>query len=51
MTTEEVARFLDDFAKMAIGIDTTTKLISLRVPENVLESFKVKAFWVYIIIP
>lgn len=43
MSPEEVARFLDDFAKTTSGVDAKTRLISLRVPENVLDSFKMKA--------
>lgn len=43
LTPEQTLQFLEDFRAMVTGQDQTTKMISLRVPENVLNSFKVKA--------
>lgn len=43
LTPEQVLQFMSDFSETVHGIDKKTKLISLRVPENILNSFKVKA--------
>jgi predicted DNA binding CopG/RHH family protein len=43
LSAEETLRFLEDFAKIVHHRDLPTKLISLRVPENILNAFKVKA--------
>lgn len=40
---EEIIRFLDDFQRVAAGDEGKRKLISLRVPERLLELFKRKA--------
>ncbi len=39
----QIAKFLEDFQHMIAGIDDKTKMISLRVPENILSAFKFKA--------
>ncbi len=39
----QIAKFLEDFQLMIAGIDDKTKMISLRVPENILSAFKFKA--------
>jgi len=40
---EDALQFLEDFQNTVHGRDSKTKLISLRVPENVLNAFKVAA--------
>lgn len=42
-STEQVAIFLHDFMAMAHGQDSKTKMISIRVPENILNTFRLKA--------
>lgn len=37
---EDALKFLEDFKSTVHGQDSKTKLISLRVPENVLNIFK-----------
>lgn len=39
-TPTEAVQFLEDFRAMIEGQDETTQAISLRVPANVLRSFK-----------
>lgn len=41
LTPDQTLDFLDNFQKVMSGKDKKTKLISLRIPENILESFKV----------
>lgn len=43
LTPNQVVEFLDNFQNVIHGRDKKTKLISLRVPENILESFKTLA--------
>ena len=44
MTTEQVFEFLEGFRQLAaLGVKTPTRLISLRVEEPLLNSFKTKA--------
>jgi predicted DNA binding CopG/RHH family protein len=43
LTPTETVRFLEDFSNMIHGQDQKTKLISLRVPENILNVFKTRA--------
>ncbi len=43
LTPEQTLQFLEDFSNLMHGKDTPTKLISLRVPENILSVFKDKA--------
>jgi len=41
---EQVIRFLEDFRKLHYGKKTTpSKLISIRVPQNLLNTFKKKS--------
>ena len=40
---EEAVQFLDDFQKLQSHLDETTKLISLRIPENILRQLKSRA--------
>ena len=41
LTPDQTIDFLDNFQSVINGKDKKTKLISLRIPENILESFKV----------
>ncbi len=44
MKPEQVLRFLDDFRELQKSLKPVrSKLISLKVPEDLLESFKAKA--------
>lgn len=43
ISPEEAVKFLDDMRKMSVSIDEPTVAISLRVPENILRSLKLKA--------
>lgn len=43
LTPEQAIAFLEDFQQVVHGKDLPTKLISLRVPENILNAFKVIA--------
>lgn len=43
LSPEQTIEFLDDYAKLLHNIDKKTKLISLRVPENILSLFKTRA--------
>jgi len=46
MTPDQVLRFLDDFRKLHGGRAATpprSRLISLKVPEDLLEAFKTRA--------
>jgi hypothetical protein len=43
LTPEQTLVFLDNFAKTVHGVDQPTKLISLRVPQNILDVFKIIA--------
>ncbi len=43
LSPEQTLQFLEDFRLMVHGQDKQTKAISLRVPENILVSFKMKA--------
>ena len=43
MTTEQIVRFLDDFRSLnSVESVAKTKLISLKVPEDLLRAFRVK---------
>ncbi len=42
-TPEQTWKFLEDYAEFVHGQDQKTKLISLRVPANILETFKFTA--------
>ncbi len=44
MTPDQIIRFLDDFRQLhATPRGSKSKLISLKVPNNLLETFKAKA--------
>ena len=44
MSSEQIVRFLDDFRQLhSVSSQTPSKLISLKVPEDLLATFKVKA--------
>ncbi len=43
LSPEEAVRFLEDIRVMSSQIDEPTVAISLRVPENILRSLKIKA--------
>jgi predicted DNA binding CopG/RHH family protein len=43
ISPEEALLFIDSFQKMIADKDAPTKLISLRVPENLLNALKIKA--------
>jgi predicted DNA binding CopG/RHH family protein len=43
LTPEQIVQFLDDYTNLIHGIDSKSKHISLRVPENLLNIFKNKA--------
>ncbi len=44
MTSEQIVRFLDDFRQLhCASSQTQSKLISLKVPEDLLATFKIKA--------
>lgn len=42
-SVSEILHFLEDYRQIASGDEGPTKLISLRVPEKILELFKIKA--------
>jgi predicted DNA binding CopG/RHH family protein len=43
MSIREIAKFLDDFRRLQVARKSTTKLISIKVPEDLLEAFKTKS--------
>ncbi len=43
MSPDEIARFLDDFRRIHGGKPTQSRLISIKVPEDLLGAFKSKA--------
>jgi len=43
MTVEQILHFLDDFRSLHGGCPVKSKLISIKVPEDLLNSFKAKA--------
>ncbi len=43
LSPEQAFQFLNDFQLMVAEQDTKSKLISLRVPENILSAFKIQA--------
>jgi len=43
MKPEEVLEFLESFRKLQAARPAKSKLISLKVPENLLDAFKAKA--------
>lgn len=43
LSKEDILQFLEDFRNLQSGQDSKTKLISVRIPENVLEAFKTQS--------
>ncbi len=43
MTTKQIIRFVEDFRRLHGGSHAPSRLISLKVPEDLLEAFKTKA--------
>jgi predicted DNA binding CopG/RHH family protein len=43
LTTEQAVRFLENFRKFSSATSSRSKLISLKVPESLLEAFRLKA--------
>ena len=43
MTPDQIIRFLEDFRTLQSSRPSRAKLISLKVPENLLASFKARA--------
>jgi predicted DNA binding CopG/RHH family protein len=43
MTTDQIVRFVEDFRRLHAGSRKRTRLISIKVPEDMLEAFKTKA--------
>lgn len=43
MTPDQVIRFLEDFRKLHARRPSRSKLISLKVPEDLLEAFRTRA--------
>jgi len=43
MTPDQVLQFLDDFRRLHGERPATSKLISMKVPEDLLSTFKAKA--------
>jgi len=43
MKPEQILQFLEDFQKLHAPATSKSRLISLKVPENLLEAFKTKA--------
>jgi predicted DNA binding CopG/RHH family protein len=43
LTDDQAALFVEDFRRTVFGQDQKAKAISLRVPENILNAFRLKA--------
>lgn len=43
MTADQVIRFLEDFRNLHAGPPTRSKLISLKVPDDLLQAFRRRA--------
>ena len=43
MSPDQILRFLDDFRRLHAATPPVSRLISLKVPEDLLSAFKVKA--------
>lgn len=43
MSANDIAKFLEDFRRLHGGRKSPSRLISLKVPEDMLETFKAKA--------
>ena len=42
LTSDQIARFLEDFRKTAAGVDQKTVAISIRIPKNILNAVNKK---------
>ena len=42
LSSDDIVRFLDDFRRLHGGTTTRSKLISIKMPESLLETFKSK---------
>lgn len=43
MTADEIVKFLEDFRRVHGGRAVRSRLISIKVPENLLDAFKARA--------
>ena len=43
MTTDQIIRFIEDFRRLHAGPRGPSRLISIKVPQDLLDSFKTKA--------
>jgi predicted DNA binding CopG/RHH family protein len=43
MTTDQIIRFVEDFRRLHAGSRKRSRLISIKVPEDMLEAFKTRA--------
>jgi len=43
MSTEQILRFLDDYRKLQAARPCKSKLISMKIPEDLLSAFRQKA--------
>ncbi len=43
MTTDQIIRFVEDFRRLHAGPKGRSRLISIKVPEELLEAFRTKA--------
>lgn len=43
LTTDQILQFLSDFQKLHSSQKSATKLISMKVPEDLLRAFKLKS--------
>lgn len=43
LSTEEIVDFIEGFRELNSGVSKKSRLISIKIPENLLEAFKLKA--------
>lgn len=43
MSTDEIVSFLDDYRRIHGGQSSKSKLISIKIPQDMLDAFKTKA--------
>lgn len=43
LSADEIAEFLENYRLLAAQVSTRSKLISIKIPENLLSAFKTKA--------